>query len=135
MILPYGDDSKSIAVPTMQTDPEFLTAQAANANVSVDLAINDPSHTDQEVLQGHMAQAQVTLTPADGKGDPITLEQNNEDELSSTFIAPTVPAGEYTLAANLTTADGENYEGTEPVTVNAEDSTFNLTLTNTEVSG
>lgn len=135
LILPYGDDSKSIAVPTMQTDPELLTAQATKANVSVDLAINDPSHEDQEVLQGHMAQAQVTLTPTDSTSAPITLEQNSEDELSSTFIAPTVPSGEYTLAANLTTADGENYEGTEPITVNAEDNTFNLTLTKTEVSG
>lgn len=134
VVLPYGDQTSA----DDKREAEESDAAAANNTglaVSVDLTINDPAHSDQEVLQGHIAQAQVTLSPTNGTGEPITLEQNSEDELSSTFIAPTVPAGEYTLTASLSTADGENYEATEPATVNEEDTTFNLTLTKTEVSG
>lgn len=135
VVLPYGDKTTADE-DREKKDTETLAINAATTkNVNVDLTINDPAHNDQEVLQGHIAQAQVTLSPTGGTGDSITLEQNSEDELSSTFIAPIVPLGEYTLTANLTTADGENYEATEPVTVNEEDSTFNLTLTKTEVSG
>lgn len=135
VVLPYGDKTTA-EEDREKKDTETLAINAATTkNVSVDLTINDPAHSDQEVLQGHIAQAQVTLSPTGGTGNSITLEQNSEDELSSTFIAPTVPLGEYTLTTNLTTADGENYEATEPVTVSEEDDTFNLTLTKTEVSG
>lgn len=136
VVLPYGDKTSADESREVEASNAVIANNTStNLPVSVDLTINDPAHSNQEVLQGHIAQAQVVLSPTDGIGEPINLEQNSDDELSSTFIAPIVPSGGYTLTANLTTADGENYEAAEPVTVNEEDSSFNLTLTKTEVSG
>lgn len=134
LILPYGDDSKSVAIPTMQTDPEFLIAQATPSAVTVDVSVNDPSHQDAEELNAHISQTQVSLMPDSG-GDPITLEKTGEDELDGTFCAPAIPQGNYTLTASLVTADGGNYAATQPVQVINGENTYNITLTKTEVSG
>lgn len=137
LILPYGDDSKSVAVPTMQTDPEFMIAQAveaANSTVEVDVQINDPQHPDDEELNGHIAQTIVTLTNTAG-GEPINLEKTGDDELDGKFSTQNVPQGNYNLVASLVTTDGGNYTASQTVQVINGDNTYNLTLTKTEVSG
>lgn len=137
LILPYGDDSKSVAVPTMQTDPEFMIAQAveaANSTVEVDVQINDPQHPDDEELNGHIAQTIVTLTNTAG-GEPINLEKTGDDELDGKFSTQNVPQGNYNLVASLATTDGGNYTASQTVQVINGDNTYNLTLTKTEVSG
>ncbi len=137
LILPYGDDSKSVAVPTMQTDPKLMIAQAAeaaNSAVEVDVQINDPQHPDGEELNGHIAQTIVTLTNQAG-GEPISLEKMGDDELDGKFSTQNVPQGSYNLVANLATTDGGNYTASQPVQVINGENTYNLTLTKTEVSG
>ena len=118
----------------MQTDPELMIAQATPSAVTVDVSVNDPSHQDAEELNAHISQTQVSLMPDLG-GDPIPLEKTGEDELDGTFSAPAIPRGNYTLTANLVTADGGNYAATQPVQVINGENTYNITLTKTEVSG
>jgi hypothetical protein len=133
LILPYGDDSKSVAVPTMQTDPELITAQTTSA-VEVDVTLNDPEHTDAEELNGHIAQTIVTLIPQAG-GEPIILAKTGDDELDGKFTTQNVQQGAYNLTASLTTADGGNYGAQQGIQVINGENTFTITLTKTEISG
>lgn len=134
VVLPYGDKTNADKDREKAETSSAVTLPAALTSMSVNLNVNDPSHPDQEVLQGHISTANVSITPKDG-GDAIVLEQNSEDELDSTFSAENIQSGEYTLSATLTTAEGDNYEGTEAITVSEETNSFELTLAKTEVSG
>lgn len=134
IVLPYGDDSKSVITPTSTTDPSLMAANPAGSTVNVDINLNDPQHPDAEELNGHISQTVVSLVPQSG-GEPIVLNKTGEDELEGLFAAQNVPTGNYTLTANLTTTDGGNYGGNQDIQVINGENTYTLTLTKTEVSG
>lgn len=134
IVLPYGDDSKSVITPTSTTDPSLMAANPAGSTVNVDINLNDPQHPDAEELNGHISQTVVSLVPQSG-GEPIVLNKTGEDELEGLFVAQNVPTGNYTLTANLTTTDGGNYGGNQDIQVINGENTYTLTLTKTEVSG
>lgn len=134
LVLPYGDQTSADKRHIEEDRKEAAQAQATQEEVKVNIAVNDPTHADQEELNAHINQTIVSLTPKEG-GEAIPLEQNSEDELSSTFEAQNITTGDYTLSAVLTTSDGANYEASEAITVGEEENNFNLTLTKTEVSG
>lgn len=134
VVLPYGDKTTADEEREKDNQETVTTETSTTKDISVNVAINDPTHEDQEALQGHISKTTVSLVPNEG-GEPIPLEQKGEDELNDTFIGENIAEGTYTLSANLTTTDGENYEATEPITINGEETTFSLTLTKTGVSG
>lgn len=134
IVLPYGDDSKSVITPTSTTDPSLMAANPVGSSVNVDINLNDPQHPDAEELNGHISQTVVSLVPQGG-GEPILLNKTGEDELEGLFAAQNVPTGNYTLTANLTTTDGGNYGGNQDIQVINGENTYILTLTKTEVSG
>lgn len=134
IVLPYGDDSKSVITPTSTTDPSLMAANPAGSTVNVDINLNDPQHPDAEELNGHISQTVVSLVPQSG-GEPVVLNKTGEDELEGLFAAQNVPTGNYTLTANLTTTDGGNYGGNQDIQVINGENTYTLTLTKTEVSG
>jgi hypothetical protein len=134
IVLPYGDDSKSVITPTSTTDPSLMAANPVGSSVNVDINLNDPQHPDAEELNGHISQTVVSLVPQGG-GEPILLNKTGEDELEGLFAAQNVPTGNYTLTANLTTTDGGNYGGNQDIQVINGENTYTLTLTKTEVSG
>lgn len=134
LVLPYGDESKSVVPPTSQTDPALLAPSPTGSVVNVDVNLNDPQHPDAEELNGHIAQTVVSLVPQGG-GEPIALAKSGEDELEGLFAAQNVPQGNYTLTANLATSDGGNYGGSQDIQVINGENTYTLTLTKTEISG
>lgn len=134
IVLPYGDESKSVVPPTAETDPALSAPSPSGSAVNVDVNLNDPQHPDAEELNGHITQTAVSLVPQGG-GEPIILNKTGEDELEGLFAAQNVPQGNYTLTANLTTSDGGNYGGSQDIQVINGENTYTLTLTKTEISG